>query len=309
MKFLGGYSKQIYKKNSGRSKEYFYAWSFSDNMILLGDLTDDLLPTGKFQGIGEIDFALGYDRDPDIEGDDSPSSGLSREEAAFYFQGLAVPSSAFAGNGQIPAQSSGPPSGKIDQSRPLGQFGQSVHTGPLSGSSYGKSPEENTSAGDSYAWFELSEFFSSGGLPRNGAEQSVNTCNGQRVDDVLESNMRNDLAMVMEYLDGANKSSALHQIDKLLLRKGNFIPDHRFMFCEFGQMFRRTGLFKQSLSAYRRALELSPNPDAHLFFNIARVYFELGRREKAINFLEQAIEVKKRFREAYVFLDFIKKQR
>ena len=301
MKFLGVYSKQIYKRDTGRGKEYFFAWLFSENMILLESLDDNLSPTGKFQGIGEIDFALSHDRDLDIKIEDQAPPELTREEAAFYFQDV-------DGSPEAPLLGGDSPAARTSPSTSSGPFAWNPPSGnaPAANTS-GVNARSGPLAADTRSRFELSEFFPIHGLGKTGGARACG--GGHGPNDILEANMRNDLALAMEYLDGENKSSAIHQINKILLRKGNFLPDHKFMFCEFGQILRRAKLFKQSIVAYRRALELSPYSDVNLFFNIARVYYELGRHKKAVTFLEQALQVDRHFKEAHVFLDFIKKQR
>ena len=72
---------------------------------------------------------------------------------------------------------------------------------------------------------------------------------------------------------------------------------------EQGISLRKSANLDNALKFYLKALELRPNDD-HLMFNIARVYYDMLDRDKAVEFLEQALEINPDFKEASLFLSY-----
>ncbi len=67
-------------------------------------------------------------------------------------------------------------------------------------------------------------------------------------------------------------------------------------------------MYKQCLEYYFRALELSPSDD-HLYYNIARCYFEMKDFEKCKEYLQKALEINPELEEGKKFMEFLKKKR
>jgi len=86
------------------------------------------------------------------------------------------------------------------------------------------------------------------------------------------------------------------------------VPEHKFMFAEFGIILRKRKLPEIALAHARRVLALSPG-DSHAHFNIARIYHILGKLGDAEQHLLTALEFSPDLEDARKFLAYIGKER
>jgi tetratricopeptide (TPR) repeat protein len=80
-----------------------------------------------------------------------------------------------------------------------------------------------------------------------------------------------------------------------------FQKENKHIFNEFGIELRKKGMFEEATQNYLKALSVDPK-DEVLYYNLGRVYYEQGDREKAVEQLKQALNIKENFEEAQVFL-------
>ena len=57
-----------------------------------------------------------------------------------------------------------------------------------------------------------------------------------------------------------------------------------------------SGFLDESLACFKRALELSPG-DESAFFNLGRIYQQMGRFDEALQYYQQALSIKPQFSE------------
>jgi tetratricopeptide (TPR) repeat protein len=71
-----------------------------------------------------------------------------------------------------------------------------------------------------------------------------------------------------------------------------------------GMQSRETKNHTEAIKNYSKAISVSPQ-DENLHYNIARVYFEDGKREKAGEFLGKALKLNPEFKEGKVFYEYL----
>ena len=86
------------------------------------------------------------------------------------------------------------------------------------------------------------------------------------------------------------------------------VPEHKHMFAEFGINLRKGKLPEIALSHAKRVLALAPG-DSHAHFNIARIYYMLGKFSEAERHLLAALEFSPDLECARDFLAYIGKER
>jgi len=70
---------------------------------------------------------------------------------------------------------------------------------------------------------------------------------------------------------------------------------------------RKAGMYEEALGHYGKAIEISPD-DEHLYFNVARVYYEKGDIPTAMEWLDKALTMNPDFDEAKRFKESIEKE-
>jgi len=91
-------------------------------------------------------------------------------------------------------------------------------------------------------------------------------------------------------------------INTLLYLEDAFSAENRGRFNTFGINLRRNRNYDAALKFYERALELDAM-DEHVYFNMARAYYEKDALEECMNSLDIALAVNPGFEEARKFLD------
>lgn len=85
-----------------------------------------------------------------------------------------------------------------------------------------------------------------------------------------------------------------------------YTKENKHVFNKLGILLRRQGLFPLALKNYERAIRID-HTDPVLFYNLARVLYEMQQKEKAIRFLKNALTIDPGFKEASDFLAFMEK--
>ena len=81
----------------------------------------------------------------------------------------------------------------------------------------------------------------------------------------------------------------------------NFVQKKHLNNCAIN--LRKDGYYDKSLCYYEKSLEVT-REDENIYFNMARVYFAKGLKNKCISILEQALSINPNFKEAKKFLKY-----
>jgi len=135
-------------------------------------------------------------------------------------------------------------------------------------------------------------------LARHAARQP-----DESVHQKLERRLRSDFSLALIRL-GANRDEAIKMLTGMAAHKGPFVETHKFMFSEFGLAMRKRKLFVLAVSFHEKAHALSPG-DEHIIFNLARVFYESGKYDKARACLEEVVQIAPGFKHGRDFLDFM----
>ncbi|XPV75759.1 MAG: tetratricopeptide repeat protein [Desulfovibrio sp.] len=86
-----------------------------------------------------------------------------------------------------------------------------------------------------------------------------------------------------------------------------FKEQYKTRFNQFGMSLRKNGHLDESIKYYNKALEFSTSDD-HIYFNLARVYFDKGDLQSCSSTLNSALELNPEFKEARQFLQYCAKR-
>lgn len=92
-------------------------------------------------------------------------------------------------------------------------------------------------------------------------------------------------------------------LQRILTNERVFAEAVRQRFNEFGTNLRKIGLLEEALSYYTRAIAMNEE-DEFLYFNAARVLWEMNEQEQCREYLEKALQLNPGFEEARRFLNF-----
>ena len=109
------------------------------------------------------------------------------------------------------------------------------------------------------------------------------------------------------YMEMGQTDKAKSVFKKLSHVEAIFEEENKHIFNEFGIELRKASMFEEALGNYMKALEISPQ-DENLYFNVARVYYDNGQADKAIEWITRALSVNPEFRDARQFLALLKEQ-
>jgi len=124
----------------------------------------------------------------------------------------------------------------------------------------------------------------------------------------VERSTRATFGIGLAYLKSGNKERAHQIFEELATKPGEFKRLHKHMFNDFGIGLRKSKLLDVALKHYARALGLSPE-DENLYHNIARIYYEQGNMEKALENLDKSLELNPNLKESQMFRRYIAKKK
>lgn len=124
--------------------------------------------------------------------------------------------------------------------------------------------------------------------------------------DFDEENVRANFGLGLTYMERGEPSKAEDVFERIVGLDAAFAPEHKHLFNDFGINLRKSKLLDQAVDYYARALEITDD-DEHLYYNIARAYFERGDTEDCIKSLEMALQLNPHLEEAKKFLEYVKK--
>lgn len=76
------------------------------------------------------------------------------------------------------------------------------------------------------------------------------------------------------------RNAALSSLKTLVEVEEGIVPEHKFMFTDFGIALRKNAQLELALACCKRVLDLSPEDD-HAHFNTARILFEMNQLDDA----------------------------
>lgn len=108
------------------------------------------------------------------------------------------------------------------------------------------------------------------------------------------------------YMEMGQPGKAKEVFRKLSEIDAIFEEENKHIFNEFGIELRKASMTQEALANYMKALEISPN-DEHLYFNIARLYYDAQEWTNALAWVEKSIKINPHFCEARQFEALIRK--
>jgi tetratricopeptide (TPR) repeat protein len=109
------------------------------------------------------------------------------------------------------------------------------------------------------------------------------------------------------YMEMGQPNKAKEVFRKLCEIDAIFEEENKHIFNEFGMQLRRAKMTDEALAHYLKALEISSR-DEHLYFNVARLYYDTGEFETALQWIEKSLKINPQFREAGQFDTLIRKE-
>ncbi|MDR2696058.1 MAG: tetratricopeptide repeat protein [Deltaproteobacteria bacterium] len=125
----------------------------------------------------------------------------------------------------------------------------------------------------------------------------------------VESHLRAHFgALLLKIRRGDDVPAALKGLQDIAEVEEGIVPEHKYMFAEFGINLRKGKLPEIALAHAKRVLSLAP-ADSHAHFNAARIYHTLGRLGEAERHLLTALEFSPDLEYAKDMLAYIGKER
>jgi len=115
-------------------------------------------------------------------------------------------------------------------------------------------------------------------------------------------------ALLLKIRRGDDLPASLEALQELAEVEEGIVPEHKYMFAEFGIDLRKGRMPEIALAHAKRVLALAPS-DGHAHFNIARIYHTLGRLGDAEQHLLAALEYAPDLEYARDFIAYIGKER
>ena len=122
-----------------------------------------------------------------------------------------------------------------------------------------------------------------------------------KIDD---ENIRANFGIGTLYMEMGEKDKAKDVFKKLTQIDALFEDENKHIFNEFGIELRKTNMLEEALGNYMKALEISPQ-DENLYFNIARVYYDLEDYIKAKEWITRSLGINSNSRDAKQFAEII----
>lgn len=124
----------------------------------------------------------------------------------------------------------------------------------------------------------------------------------------LDRMLRSEFAMALTRWRSGDKVTPLKVFENMCKREEGIIPAHKHMYTDFAIDLRKSSLPALAVRHYQRAVELAPE-DCNAHFNLARIYYETGRLDKAEEHARIALKLAPDFDFAARLLEFLEAQR
>lgn len=103
-------------------------------------------------------------------------------------------------------------------------------------------------------------------------------------------NVKANFGLGITYMERGETDKADNILERLVKLDAAFDTKHKHLFNDFGINLRKSGMFKQAVDYYQRALELS-GKDENLHYNLARAYLEQKKIESCVSSLLIALKL------------------
>lgn len=121
-------------------------------------------------------------------------------------------------------------------------------------------------------------------------------------------NVRGNFGIGLCLLERGETDRANDVFARLISMNASFDKEHKHLFNEFGINLRKSKMTVQAIEYYSKALNLSQD-DENLYYNLARAYFDDENYQKTREALNSALELRKDFKEAQKFIDYLDKKK
>ena len=142
-------------------------------------------------------------------------------------------------------------------------------------------------------------------LPPLQLQPEQQTADRAEVESFLRSHFGSLLSKIRS---GDDLPASLKALQALAEVEEGIVPEHKYMFADFGINLRKGKMPEIALEHAKRVLSLAPG-DGNAHFNIARIYHTLGRLGEAEQHLLAALEFAPDLEYARDFLVYIGKER
>ncbi len=122
-----------------------------------------------------------------------------------------------------------------------------------------------------------------------------------------EENVRANFGIGLTYLQRGESGKADDIFSRLVKLDAAFAPEHKHMFNEFGINLRKSKMYDQAVTYYKRALELTES-DENLHVNLARAFFETKDFSDCAEHLFIALQLAPGHEQATNFLEWLMKK-
>lgn len=120
-----------------------------------------------------------------------------------------------------------------------------------------------------------------------------------------EENVRATFGKGLSLMMRGNDEKAREVFTTLSQIEGLFREENKHLFNEFGIRLRKLGMYDEAVSHYQKAVTICSD-DEHLYFNLARTYFEKREIDHAMKWIQMALKTDPDFHEARDLLNRIK---
>lgn len=103
-------------------------------------------------------------------------------------------------------------------------------------------------------------------------------------------NIKANFGLGITYMERGETDKAENILERLVKLDAAFDREHKHLFNDFGINLRKSGMLRQAVDYYKRALELSQK-DENLYYNLARAYLELKQIEACVSTLLVALNI------------------
>jgi tetratricopeptide (TPR) repeat protein len=147
---------------------------------------------------------------------------------------------------------------------------------------------------------ELDEHLERGDAHRKRREYYSAEAEYAFAQDIDEQSVRAAFGLGFVHLERGESAKARQVFERIVSMETPFRPEHKHLFNEFGIALRKNRLFDESLQYYFRAVELDSD-DEHLFYNIARSYYEKGDYKHCMEHIALCLKLNRGVEEAQKF--------
>jgi len=121
---------------------------------------------------------------------------------------------------------------------------------------------------------------------------------------VDEENVKANFGLGLTYLDRGEAHKANDIFERLVRLDAAFESEHKHLFNDFGISLRKNKMLDQALDYYRKAESLTDS-DEHLYYNMARVFFDKESAMDCLEYLKKALQLNPELTEAKRFIKYL----